>query len=159
MIFLKSTIFPAVGKSEKGHLIYITRCKKYIDNCLFYCENIVQDDYRSPALGVTITTLQREVPMVLRKWIISMVVLAVFAGFLGAPPVVWAEEETEPTGTEIVVDLAVARPLGFAGLVVGTTVFIASFPFAVAVGRVEDAANALVAEPYNFTFVRDLGKY
>jgi hypothetical protein len=97
--------------------------------------------------------------MALRKWIVAMVVLAVFAGFLGAPPVVWAEEEADPAGTEIIFDLAIARPLGFAGLAVGTTVFIASFPFAVAVGRVEDTANALVAEPYNFTFVRDLGKY
>jgi len=43
MISVKSTIFPSVGKSEKGHLIYITRCKKYIDNHPFYCENIDKD--------------------------------------------------------------------------------------------------------------------
>jgi hypothetical protein len=159
MISLKSTIFPSVGKSGKGHLIYITRCKKYIDNRPFCCENIAQDDGRSPTLGVTITTLQREVPMALRKWFVSMVVLAVFAGFVGAPPVVWAEEEADPAGTEIVFDLAIARPLGFAGLAVGTTVFIASFPFAVAVGRVDEVAEALVVEPYEFTFVRDLGRY
>ena len=97
--------------------------------------------------------------MALKKWIVAMVVLTVLAGFLGAPPVVWAEEEADPAGTEVIFDLAIARPLGFASLAVGTTVFIAAFPFAVAVGRVGDVADALVAEPYNFTFVRDLGKY
>ena len=97
--------------------------------------------------------------MALRKWIVTIVVFAVLAGFLGVPPTVWAEEEADPAGTEIIFDLAIARPLGFASLAVGTTVFIAAFPFAVAVGRVDDTAEALVAEPYNFTFVRDLGKY
>jgi hypothetical protein len=97
--------------------------------------------------------------MALKKWIVAMVVLTVLASFLVAPPMVWAEEEADPAGTEIIFDLAIARPLGFAGFVLGTTVFIASFPFAVAVGRVDDTADALVAEPYRFTFVRDLGKY
>lgn len=97
--------------------------------------------------------------MALKKWIVAMVVLTVLASFLGVPSMVWAEEEADPTGPEIIVDLAVARPLGFAGFVLGTSVFIASFPFAVAVGRVDDTADALVAEPYKFTFVRDLGKY
>lgn len=97
--------------------------------------------------------------MALGKRIVVGVVVTVLISFLGAPPVVWAEEEAEPTGTEIIFDLVLARPLGFVGVALGTTVFIASFPFAVAVGRVEDTADALVAEPYNFTFVRDLGKY
>ena len=97
--------------------------------------------------------------MALKKWIVAMGVLTLLAGFLGAPPAVWAEEEADPAGTEIIFDLAIARPAGFASLAVGTTVFIAAFPFAVAVGRVDETADALVAEPYNFTFVRNLGEY
>ena len=97
--------------------------------------------------------------MALRKWIVAMIVLTVIAGFLGAPPVVWAEEEAEPTGTEIIFDLAIARPLGFVGVALGTTVFIVSLPFAAATGSAKKTADALVAEPYNFTFVRDLGEY
>lgn len=97
--------------------------------------------------------------MALKKWIVAMVVLAVLAGFLGAPPMVWAEEEAEPTGTEITVDLAVARPIGFASLVCGTTIFVVAFPFALVAGSTKKTANALVSAPYNFTFARDLGEY
>ena len=97
--------------------------------------------------------------MAWRKWIVAMIVLTVLTSFLGVPHTVWAEEEADPAGTEIIFDLAIARPLGFAGLALGTTVFIASLPFTAAVGNAGDAAEALVVEPYNFTFVRDLGKY
>ena len=100
--------------------------------------------------------------MTLRKWIIVGVVLTVLISFLGTPPVVWAvetEEWDKPSGTEIIFDLAIARPLGLVGVALGTTIFVASLPFTVAVGRVDDTADALVAEPYNFTFVRDLGDY
>ena len=100
--------------------------------------------------------------MTWRKRIVALIVLTVLVSFLGAPPVVWAQETEEwdkPTGTEILFDLVIARPLGFVGVALGSTVFVASLPFTVAVGRVDDTADALVGEPYNFTFVRDLGDY
>lgn len=97
--------------------------------------------------------------MALRKWIRAMVVLTVIIGFLCTPLVVGAEEEDNPTGTEIIIDLAVARPLGFVSLAAGTSVFIVSLPFALVAGSVRDTADALVGEPYRFTFIRDLGKY
>jgi small basic protein len=103
--------------------------------------------------------LQREVPMVLRKGFIVGVVITVLIVFLGTPHLVGAEEANEPTGTEITFDLIIARPLGFVGVALGTSIFVASLPFAVATGSTKDTANALVAEPYNFTFVRDLGEY
>jgi len=81
-------------------------------------------------------------------------------GFVGAPSMVWAQDVVdEPTGTEITFDLMIARPLGFVSTALGTSIFVVTLPFAVATGSAKNTAKALVAEPYNFTFVRDLGEY
>jgi hypothetical protein len=97
--------------------------------------------------------------MSLRKRIFVGIVLAVLVGFLGAPPVVRAEDIHDPTGTEITFDLVIARPLGFMSLAAGTSIFVVSWPFAVATGSSKKTAKALVGVPYNFTFVRNLGEY
>jgi hypothetical protein len=102
--------------------------------------------------------------MFLKKGIVIGIVVIVLTGIVGLPPVVWAQETytqqmDKPTGTEIVFDLAIARPLGFVGLALGTTFFIVSFPFAVITGSTKNTAATLVGEPYNFTFVRELGEY
>ncbi|MBN1254494.1 MAG: hypothetical protein JXA50_04405 [Deltaproteobacteria bacterium] len=97
--------------------------------------------------------------MSLRKGFVVGVIVVVFASLLGPSPVVWAEDTDEPTGTEITLDLAIARPVGFASLVCGTTIFVVSFPFALVAGSSKKTADALVSAPYNFTFVRDLGEY
>jgi hypothetical protein len=97
--------------------------------------------------------------MSLRKGIVAGVVITVLVGFLGAPPVVWAEDIHEPTGTEITLDLMIARPFGAMSLALGTTIFVVSLPFAVATGSTKTTADKLVSDPYNFTFVRDLGDY
>jgi hypothetical protein len=94
-----------------------------------------------------------------RKGIVTGVIIAVLASLLGASPAVWAQDIQEPTGTEITVDLMIARPVGAASLAVGTAIFIVTLPFAVATGSTKITADKLVAEPYNFTFVRDLGDY
>ncbi len=94
--------------------------------------------------------------MIWRVCSIAMVVIVLLFGSAGG---VWAEEEKKPEGTEIIFDLAIARPLGFASLVLGTSVFIVSLPFVAIVGDTKQTAEALVVEPYRFTFVRDLGKY
>jgi hypothetical protein len=103
---------------------------------------------------------QREVAMALKKWITRGIVITMLLGFFGAPPMVWAQDDFgEPTGTEITFDLIIARPLGFVGVALGTSIFVVTLPFAVATGSADNTARALVAEPYNFTFVRDLGEY
>jgi hypothetical protein len=62
-------------------------------------------------------------------------------------------------GTDITFDLMIARPLGFVSVALGTSLFVVTLPFAVATGSADNTAKALVAKPYNFTFVRDLGEY
>lgn len=97
--------------------------------------------------------------MFLRKGIVVGIIVAVLVCFLGAPSVVWAEDIDKPTGTEIFFDLLIARPAGIIVLAAGTSIFIASLPFTVVVGNLKNTGNALVGEPYRFTFIRDLGEY
>jgi hypothetical protein len=97
--------------------------------------------------------------MALKKGIISGIVITILLGFLGAPPMVWAQDVDKPTGTDITFDLMIARPIGFVSLALGTSIFVVTLPFAVVTGSAKNTANALVAEPYNFTLVRDLGEY
>ena len=105
--------------------------------------------------------------MSLRKGIVIGIVAIVLYGIVGLPPAVWAQEEVynpmewgyRPTGTEIVFDFFIARPLGLVGLAVGSTVFLVSFPLAVITNSTKDTADALVAQPFDFTFVRGMGQY
>jgi hypothetical protein len=99
--------------------------------------------------------------MSVRKGIVVGIVIALLAGFLGAPLAAGAEamEMDKPTGIDITFDLMLARPLGFAGLVLGTGIFLVASPLAIATGSTKSVAHALVTEPYEFTFVRNLGEY
>jgi hypothetical protein len=108
---------------------------------------------------------QKEVDMSLKKGIVIGIVAIVLYGIVGLPLVAEAQETygsqlmNKPAGTEIVFDFIIARPLGIASLAMGSTLFIVSFPLAVLTGSTGDTAHALVAEPFNFTFVRGLGEY
>jgi hypothetical protein len=103
--------------------------------------------------------------MFLKKGIVIGIVAIVLFGIVGLPPVVWAQETyapqqmDKPSGTEIVFDFIIARPLGLVSLALGTTFFIATFPFAAITGSTKNTAATLVGEPFDFTFVRGLGEY
>jgi len=103
--------------------------------------------------------------MSLKKGIVIGIVAIVLYGIVGLPSVVWAQETygpqltNKPTGTEILFDLVLIRPLGMVGLALGTTVFVAALPFLLVTGSAENAADALVDEPFKFTFVRGMGQY
>jgi hypothetical protein len=97
--------------------------------------------------------------MNVRKSHMRRIVAIILAGLLLAPAVVWGQGQDKPEGTEIVFDLVIARPAGFMGLVLGTSIFLVSYPFAVVTGSAKNTAHALVTEPYEFTFERDLGSY
>ena len=97
--------------------------------------------------------------MALRKRIMRGIIATILVSFLLAPAVVWGEQTDKPEGTEIVVDLVIARPVGALSLVLGTSIFLVSYPIAVLTGSVKNTADALVTEPYKFTFERELGAY
>jgi hypothetical protein len=64
----------------------------------------------------------------------------------------------KPTGSAIVLDVLLARPLGIASIALGAGVFIIALPFTLPTMTVGTAADKLVAEPFRFTFIRPIGE-
>lgn len=64
---------------------------------------------------------------------------------------------SDDDGIAIIADFLILRPIGIATIAGGTGMFILTLPFAAITGSVGKTADALVVEPVNFTFVRDLG--
>jgi hypothetical protein len=71
-------------------------------------------------------------------------------------PVCWARDglEDEP----VIGDLLLAKPVGFAALVVGTVTYVVTLPVTLPFGWHGKSAEALVKKPYRFTFKRPLGE-
>jgi len=87
------------------------------------------------------------------KLVMAVVMLAV-----SLPGVSLAESITaRPSGMEMIADVVLVRPLMIAGTVLGTGVFIVSLPFSALGGNAGEAANTLVATPFQSAFMRCLG--
>jgi hypothetical protein len=56
-------------------------------------------------------------------------------------------------------DILLVRPVSLAATVVGTAVFIVSLPFSIPSKSVGTTAQALVVEPFNYTFTRPIGEF
>ena len=63
-----------------------------------------------------------------------------------------------PGAFAMVIDVPI-RILSLGLAMVGTAFFIVALPFALSSGSTGDAWDALVAEPFQFTFTRPLGKF
>ena len=66
--------------------------------------------------------------------------------------------EERPEAFAMIIDVPV-RVLGLGLMVVGTAFFIVALPFALTSGSTGDTWDALVVEPFQFTFTRPLGKF
>ena len=66
--------------------------------------------------------------------------------------------EERPEAFAMVIDVPI-RILSLGLAMVGTAFFIVALPFALSSGSTGDAWDALVAEPFQFTFTRPLGKF
>ena len=66
--------------------------------------------------------------------------------------------QERPGAFAMVIDVPI-RILSIGLAVVGTAFFIVALPFAMSSGSTGDAWDALVAEPFQFTFTRPLGKF
>ncbi|MEM7219967.1 MAG: hypothetical protein AAF515_16490 [Pseudomonadota bacterium] len=88
------------------------------------------------------------------------VALIVAASLLAAtltPTKAFAGPEDEPNGGEMLVDAAIARPIGAVTTAIGVVAFVATLPFSALGGNVDAAADKLVIDPARETFVRCLG--
>lgn len=58
----------------------------------------------------------------------------------------------------MVVDAAIARPLGLGATVVGSALWVVTLPFSALGGNIGEAADELVMKPARYTFTRPLGE-
>jgi len=58
-----------------------------------------------------------------------------------------------------IIDLLIARPLGIVACAVGAAGLIATAPFAATSGSGEQAVDAFLREPGEYTFARPLGQF
>jgi hypothetical protein len=96
-----------------------------------------------------------------RKQSVVFLLAAVLVFTWAASPAL-ASEKKYVTGEDrnapaMIVDMVLLRPLGLAGLAVGTAFFIVSLPISLLGGNTGEAAQKLVVAPAKYTFTRPLG--
>src|SRR5262249_40867493 len=64
-----------------------------------------------------------------------------------------------PDSGDMLAGLVFVRPLALVGTVLGSAVFLVALPFTLPSGDVEKSANAFVANPFEYTFNRQLGDF
>ena len=93
-----------------------------------------------------------------RANIFKTITIACLFFALSAGNVSGAFPEERPGPFAMVIDVPI-RILSLGLAMVGTAFFIVTLPFALSSGSTGDAWDALVAEPFQFTFTRPLGKF
>lgn len=68
------------------------------------------------------------------------------------------ETDAPPSGSSMLIDAVLARPLGLLATVVGAAVWVVSLPFTLPSGSADEAAQGLVGDPAAYTFKRPLGE-
>jgi hypothetical protein len=96
-----------------------------------------------------------------KKFLVSVLFLTLSMPLSVLPKAAYAyDRQTEnPSGAAMFVDGLVIRPLGVAATVLGSAVFIVTWPFSALGGNVGQAKQALIDEPVIMTFKRPLGQF
>jgi len=72
-------------------------------------------------------------------------------------------QESSPWGdvdsADMAADLIFVRPVALVGTVFGAAIFVLSLPFTLPTRSADEAASALVASPFEYTFNRPLGDF
>ena len=97
----------------------------------------------------------------LRKIVVVVLLITAFSiGPLG--PAAFADEYLEsqkPSGGQMMWDTLFMRPIGIVATAVGCVVWLVSYPFAFLGGNTNESTQALVADPFEWTFQRPLGHF
>ena len=95
----------------------------------------------------------------------SGVALIVVVLFLCATSLIHAAEDSytvkdrgDVSAEAIIADGLLLRPAGVAATIVGTLAFVVILPFSIPTKSVNKAAQKLIMDPVNYTFVRPLGQ-
>lgn len=87
-----------------------------------------------------------------RKWIVLLAAMVIFISAATAC--------AEVTQSDLVVlDVALIRPVGIVSVAIGTALFIVSLPVSIPSGSVGTAANRLVKDSFEYTFIRPVGDF
>lgn len=65
----------------------------------------------------------------------------------------------QPDPAVMMFDCLIARPIGFAALVIGTASFVVSLPFSALGHNVCQARDLMIVDPAVYTFTRPLGGF
>ena len=93
----------------------------------------------------------------------SGVAVLLILSMLITAPLVYAEKAftqelvEEVSGEEMILDLILLRPIGFAATVIGAAAFVVSLPFTLLLRQTNEAAQKMVVAPGKYTFTRPLG--
>ena len=68
-------------------------------------------------------------------------------------------EREDPTGSMMIFDFIVVRPIGIAATVIGSVFYVVSLPFSLLGDNSGEAGEALVKDPAAYTFKRPLGEF
>ena len=86
----------------------------------------------------------------------SLAALVMVAVSMPAMPAL-ASTADAPSAGAMVMDILIARPVGFVITAVGAGAFVLSLPVSALGGNIEQAADELVVKPAKATFIRCLG--
>jgi hypothetical protein len=89
--------------------------------------------------------------MIAAIWLLSLSPSASVAAF-GA-----LDDAEDVTGERMAADAFVVRPVGAVATLLGSVVYVISLPFSYSGGNQQQAYEALVVDPAEFTFRRPLG--
>ncbi len=65
----------------------------------------------------------------------------------------------DPSVPNVIADVVLVRPVGFATMVIGGAAYVVTLPFAMTSRSVKPVSRALLAEPFKFTFERPVGDF
>lgn len=65
---------------------------------------------------------------------------------------------THDEATDMAIDTLILRPLGIVSILTGTGLYLLSYPFASMTNSLDKTGEALVMEPYRYTFERPVGE-
>jgi len=111
-------------------------------------------------LSATIRNLKEGHMFEVRKLVIVLLIAAFLMIPFGSSTFAKATKyPPEPDPAVMMVDFFVARPIGFASLIIGTVSFAISSPFSALGDNVDQAYNLLIVDPAAYTFKRPLGGF
>ena len=68
-------------------------------------------------------------------------------------------EKEDPSGSMMLYDVCLVRPIGIVATVVGSVFYVISLPFSLMGNNSDEAVQALVKDPADYTFSRPLGDF